>query len=97
MRMPGYAAEASLYKSGELFEIEGAQIARSDKMTVVPAWQSEVGDLRNLSDSVGTTPLERIRGPLPDRVCCMWVPTGCLEEGPDGTCYKWKGEMKCWC
>jgi hypothetical protein len=68
MRMPGYAAEASLYKSGELFEIEGAQIARSDKMTVVPAGNSGVLDLRDTISNIqyGDTP-PQITDIVPDR------------------------------
>ena len=37
MRMPGFSAEASLYKSDELFGLEDARTAKTDGMGIVPA------------------------------------------------------------
>jgi hypothetical protein len=83
MRMPGFSAEASLYRNSEANWFVSAEI-NSEEGLVIPA---EYADGTNMPGSV-TFPGSPGVPTIPERKCCKWVQS-CHIDG-----YYWKNGMR---
>jgi hypothetical protein len=70
MKMPGFSAEASLYRQSEKFGLKDARITRTDGKTVVPARIFDISD-SGIGSLISTEPVQIIEW---FKKCCRGSP-----------------------